>query len=676
MRVIFLAVALSLFANLATGQKKDIPLDPTKMTMEDMQRLAKMSPTEQAAFKQEMLKNAEQQLKQKAKAANITIDETLLPTSKLVLPVKDVKRLATIPVTPPSRAQLLKDVSKMEAALRSSVPAPVVQKVEEFSASRSVKEIQAAAIGGWYDNNPESALLLGMKATAKEPTDILGWNNLAALLNLTGLEHQAIPILQHCLVEKPNSSLILNNMGQSYLGLGDVSKAKQFLMQCLNIDDLNPEANHSMALIYLNENEVDKALQHFEKELLIAQRRSTLAQLVKSGKRERINLAALRKQKMQLDGTDNRDFFEEINLNKFKIPDPPENSRSSAAWRAEHAALGTAISEEIMFWLNASQTSPEVLVDEGKKYPGVYQDLVNELLGDLGDQYIPLLAIVEEDDVPYLTQLHYDYAKKDKETVCPEPPIIAGQGEVVMEAYEKKCCDLKTPLIDDLMYKYNSFISAKIKKAHSNHKQYLNGLINIVQLDPSAGNKIMVYHAVANYFTFLETAMGAYLVKEEHMSCRSKLTAQEADDIIKSARNINLSCPSWLKMSMSVGVAKLKADCAGFGVEAGIYKLIHVGAEKKFATGVSTLYVGAGIEGSFKKIAKGSIKQQFYVSFDHNNEFADLGMRGSASGDLVSGALGADFSYDFALNGGFNAQGKVKSNWVDNYEKAMNYVSK
>lgn len=186
---------------------------------------------------------------------------------------------------------------------------------------------------------------------------------------------------------------------------------KQYLQKYLSIDELNPEANRSMALIYLFGNDAEKALQYFEKEMQVAQRRSLLAQLVKSGHRNRINLASFRKQKMQFDSTDNRNFFEEIALGKFKIPDPPENSKASAAWKAGHAGLRQSIAEETMFWMNASQATPEQLRAEGKSHASVYHGLVNELISDLGDKYIPLLGIINEDDVPYLTQLQYDYQK-------------------------------------------------------------------------------------------------------------------------------------------------------------------------------------------------------------------------------------------------------------------------
>lgn len=673
--VIFIAVAIVTSAQSKSAEKP-LPGDPTKWTQADMKRIAAMSPAEQAALKEKMLKAAESKLKKTAAAANITIDETILPTTQLVPPVKDLKRLSALPSMPPTRQQMLAETAKMEAALKTAVTPQVVQQVETFSATAAAKEIQNAAVGGWYGNNPESALLLGMKSVQKNPSDVLGWNNLAALLNMAGLEHQAIPILQRCLADLPDNSMFLNNLGQAYMGLGDLSKARDILNRCLSLDDMHPDANHSMALLHIYDNEYEEAVKYLEKEMEIAHRRSSLAQLVKSGHRDKINIAALRKKKMNRDGIKERDFFEEINLGKFKIPDPPMRAEDGERWKVENEDLMQSILNEIMFWNNqALKTDPDGKIT-AKQHASIYSDLVNELIRDLGDKYIPIISIIHEDDVPYLTQLHEDFAKKDKATPCPNPPMDPGNAAINFAAYERKCCDLKSPLVDELMYKYNSFLSAKVKQAHSNYKQYINGLINIVQLDPSEGNKRMVYHNVAGYFTFLSQAVGGYLVKERPMGCKSKLTSKEAEALIESARSVDLKCPDWLKLNVSLMVAKLKADCNGYNIEADIYKLIHVGAEKKFKTGTSTLYVGGGISGKFKNIASGSIKQQFYIVFDNNNEFADLGMRGSASGDLVSGAVGAEFSYDFAMNAGFNAQGKVKSNWITNYEKALNYVAK
>jgi len=669
-KIAFLPLFL-LLSIAAWSQSKTLSTDPTKWSMQDMKKFAAMSASEQEAFKKKMLQHAEGQLKQKADAANLTIDETLLPSAQVKPPVKDIKRLAMIPVTPPTRQQLLQNVSKMEAALKTAVGPQAVQKVEEFVASKSIKEIQTAAIGGLYDNKPESALLLSMKGAQKDPANVLGWNNLAAVMNMSGLQHQAIPILQHCLVEHPNNSMLLNNIGQAFMGLGDLVRSKEFFQRCLQFDDLHPEANRSMAMIYLFGNDFANALKHFEKEFQVAQRKSSLAYLVKSGQRDKINLAALRKKKMQLDGTDNRDFFSEISLTKFKLPDPPTSSFQAKEWRAKQQDLFQSLEAEWRFWSKAAEVSPEQSKENGKRYHGRNKELVDELIHDLGNQYIPLLKVITKNDVPYLTQLNEAYAKKDQETKCPSDPF----GNFA--AQDKICCDLKTPLIDQFMKEYNSYVSVKIKDAQSNYKQYINGLISATQLDPSPGNKILVYLTVADYFSFLMGALESYKVLDPYMTCHnSKLTSEEANALIESARTIDLNCPSWLKLEASFLVAKVKADCEGYNIEADVYKLLQVGVEKKFKTGTSTLYVGAGIDGKWKNMAEGSIQQQFYIVFDQNNDFSDLGMRGGASGSLAGGVISAEFGYDFSLNSGFNAQLEAKSPWMEKYEKALSYLPK
>jgi tetratricopeptide (TPR) repeat protein len=667
-KLIYLLLILFSIKNLS-AQNKPLSSDPTKWTIEEMKRFAAMSPAEQEAMKKKMLQQAEGNLKQVAQKANITIDETVLPSFTIKPPVIDQKRLALIPVNPPTQTQLMQEIGKMELALQKSVGTQTQQQVEEFSSGKSAKELQAASIGSWMDNNPQAALLLGMKATQKDASDINGWNNLAALMNMVGLEHQAIPILQHCLSEKPNNSMLLNNMGQAYLGLGDLVQSKSFFKKCLTVDDMHPEANKAMGMIYLFEKDLAKALEHFQKELQVAQRRSTLAQLVKSGQRDKINLAALRKNKMQRNGINSRDFFSEISLDKFKIPDPPSSSKQTAKWKKENQSLLQSLAAENLFWMKASQFTKQEIEDDGKKYHGIYKDLVDELLRDLGKQYIPLLGIINEDDVPYLQQLHYDYLAKDKLIICPDDNGLSP------EAYHTLCCNLKTPAIDELMNKHNSYVIPKIKQAQSNYKQYINGLIDIVQLDPSVSNKRMVYAAVGQYFTFLQTAIGSYLQLDPYSTCfNNNMSLEEALSLIESTRNVDLQCPSWLKIEVSLKLAKLKADCEGYNIEADVYKLITVGAEKKFKTGTSTLYVGAGIEGSWKGVAEGSIKQEFYIVFDNNNDFADIGMRGGGKGSLGGGMIEVELGYDFAMNSGFNGQATAKSPWIETYEKALNFV--
>lgn len=659
----------------ATASAQSHP-GPAGLSMEDLKKLSKMSPAQQEAYRQQMLKGMEENAKKLSAAYNIKLDETILPTATIAAPIKDIKRLAAIPAQPPTRQQLLLQTANMETALRKAIPTTVSKDVDSFAMNKSTKEIQQAALGGWYRDNPQAALLLGMKVVRKAPEQIVGWNNLAAMMNMAGLQQQAVPILQYCLVEKPDNAMLLNNMGQAYLGLGDLAKANQYLQRCLSIDDLHPEANRSMAMISMFGKDYEKALQYFEKEMQVAQRRSSLAQVVKSGNKSRLNLAALRKAKMQRDGTDKRNFFEEISLTQFKLPDLPMTLSEARGFMENHDGLLQSLANEMMFWSNAGSPSPEQLRAEGRRHSGIYAGMVNELIKDIGNTYSPLIALFAEEDIKHIEEMRLAYYQRMHEIVCPQAPLTPGAGADLALAYQKKCCDLKTPVIDAFMSRYNAFVQARINIVQSRWKEYINGLISIVQLDPSPGNKRLAYTVVSNYFVFLITCMQSVALEPDPIECDVKMTAVEADAIIESNHSFDFKCPDWLKIEVSLKYAKLSADCDAYNIEADVYGLISVGAEKSFKTGTSTLYVGAGIDGSWQGVAEGSISQQFYIVFDSNNQFADLGMRGNGSGELAGGLIGAEAGYDFSMNSGFNGQVEVKSGWIEQYEKVLGLVVK
>ena len=87
--------------------------------------------------------------------------------------------------------------------------------------------------------------------------------------------------------------------------------------------------------------------------MMIAQRKSSLAHMKKNIEAKKLNLAALRKRKMQLDGTDKKNFFEEINLGIFRIPDLPQNAEAVNKWWVENGPFMKSLQSELFFWMNA-----------------------------------------------------------------------------------------------------------------------------------------------------------------------------------------------------------------------------------------------------------------------------------------------------------------------------------
>lgn len=664
MRIVLMILVLGCSGLSSLAQKKPAHANP------DVQAILKMSPAELQAYKEKMLQSASQQAKQMAQAANMTIDEQLLPDANLKVPVPDTRRLKLLPVQPPTLVQLSDALIRSKQRLESLATRPVLEEVKTITSQLNPAQQQSAAIGEFYANRPVQALLVAMHSILQHPAEWVGWNNLAALYNMTGLEHKAIPILQQALMQLPGNPVLLNNIGQAYLGLGDLTTAENYLQQCLQQDPLHPEANRSMGVIALFRQQSEAARGFFEKELEVAHRRSTLALLKRKG--IRIDLNSIRKRRT---GIPHEDFFTDIGLNKFKIPDLPTAAGQSVTWHQQHAAYLQSLQAEFSFWSTAGMITDAMRAEEGRKAPGLYADLEAELNSDLGDTYAPLLGLMQEQDASHLEEMVIAYQAKLSAAICPAPPQVPGGGAELMRAYQQQCCDLRKPIADAYVAARNDFATSRYTIVDARWKEYINSMIANVQLNPTEGNKKMVYEAVAQYFGFLITTIqSAACFEDNPTECMTGgLSSGEADAIIAASHQLDWRCPSWLNLELDVQVAKIKADCSKYALEAGA--VLRGSYEHDFRTGTSTLSGGLGLKAKFFAGAGGAdLKQMVYVSFDNNNQFSDFGLKGTASvkiGDTPAGiadgiakvggtVAGVEGGYTLGLNSGFSSNVKGK----------------
>nr|WP_294906291.1 hypothetical protein [uncultured Lacibacter sp.] len=621
-------------------------------TMPDVNKMVKMSPAELEAYKKEMQKKYSVQAKEIAQQANFKLDEMTLPDFNLQLPAKDVKRLSLLPTQPPTLIQLSDMLRTTKKQIETVVKPAVIQEVKKITEGQTAATLQQSAIGEFYADRPEQSLLIAIEAALKDVNDQTGWNNVAAIMNMTGLQHKAIPVLMNQLQSDPNNSMLLNNMGQAYLGLGDIALAELFLKQCLQHDPLNPEANRSMGMIKFFYDQYEEGMKYFEKELEVAHRRSTMALM--RGKDKAFNIYQLRKKR----NVPKRDFFGELSFQNFKVPALPEKTDETADAKIKGESFSQSVANEMMYWNNKAQLSPEEIKRDGEEMPSIYADYVEALLKDLHAVYTSEeLLVLNELDVNHIRLLLDDYHAKLMAVKCPAAPAGATHGEY--EAYIKKCCDIKKPIMDAFVAEYNAFITKRGKRALGIWREYLNDLINIVSLDPSAGNRIMVYRNLQQYFVVLAQCWGSGQFIDPPMECSVILSTAEADSIIASARNLDLSCPQWLNIEIDVKVAKLKADCNKYAIEAG--KFWQAGYEHNFRTGTTTLSAGVGVKAKFFANTGGAdLKAMVYVSFDNNNEFSDVGIMGKASvkiGDTPFVLAGGNGSAGGTLGG---TEGVVK----------------
>lgn len=101
----------------------------------------------------------------------------------------------------------------------------------------------------WANNELDKALYLLLNACITNGDDMVSLNNLSSLLTISGYAHKSLPILLYAQKLLPNSGTVANNTGQAWLSLGNVEKAKSFLMAATEKDSANAEAYRSLALI-------------------------------------------------------------------------------------------------------------------------------------------------------------------------------------------------------------------------------------------------------------------------------------------------------------------------------------------------------------------------------------------------------------------------------------------
>ena len=656
-------VILTLLTADVTAQKK-----AASPALPDINKLMKMNPAVLVeAYKKQMLNDASKQAKQISAQYNLKIDETTLPDFELKPPVKDSKHLALIPTQAPTLIQLTEGLKKSKQQLEAATSKAILDEVKSITAQQTPSQMQSASIAEFYRDKPIQALLVSMQSAIQNINEVTVWNNLAAIYNMTGLQHKAIPVLMHHLQNLPTNSMLLNNMGQAYLGLGDLAAAKKYLQQCLVQDPLNPEANRSMGMICLFQKEYDESKQYFEKELEVTQRKSTIELVQKNG--FAINIYLVRKKRT---GIPHQDFFGDIQLGKFHVPEFPKTSGESRMVDDKHGAFRQSVSKEMLYWLEKGNASPALLAEEGKEWNGPYAWQVKELLHDLHEIYNPdELALFDDIQIDELKKMTSAYGEQMAAVKCPEPPVNATMA--VTLAYQQKCCELKRPIIDAFIAQYNAFVMMRINVITPVWKAYLNDLINIVSLDPTSANKRYVSHIIMQYFSYLAFASQSGVFIDPPAECNTNLTKAQADSIIESSRDIDLHCPKWLNMELDLQIGKIKADCSKYSLEGG--ELFRAGYEHNFKTGTSTLSAGVGVKAKFFLGAAGAdIKQMVYVSFDNNGEFSDFGLKGGVSiklndspssisdgiikvGTTVAGVEGG---YTLGINSGFNPiiQGK------------------
>lgn len=170
------------------------------------------------------------------------------------VPPRDAARIARVDRTPMSGARLKAYVAALQPRIAQALSPAARQRAQAIEAALRAQPGDGAAHlaaaanglaawGAW----PEATFLMGKAALASGSARDL--NNLAAFLTMQKAGHAAAPILITLDARYPDNSTLLNNLGQAWFALGELSEAERVLTLAVRRAPDHPQANLTRSVI-------------------------------------------------------------------------------------------------------------------------------------------------------------------------------------------------------------------------------------------------------------------------------------------------------------------------------------------------------------------------------------------------------------------------------------------
>ena len=174
--------------------------------------------------------------------------------SKIKIPDRNAKALASIPSKPMAKKELSGFIADMKKKIMTAIGSSMGTTALQVSDIGS-DALSNGSVMCWYSGNTERALELALDAAEKDPDNLNALDNLSGILNMCGFPYKAVPILDYVSQQDPGNSTVNNNLGQAYIQMGDAQKAEMYLKKAIADYQYHPHANFTLACIeYANGN--------------------------------------------------------------------------------------------------------------------------------------------------------------------------------------------------------------------------------------------------------------------------------------------------------------------------------------------------------------------------------------------------------------------------------------
>jgi hypothetical protein len=605
------------------------------------------------------------------------------------LPVRDEARINALPKEILSAEQLIKEISTYKLTVEKSISPAAMQEANSFikSAKDDALAISRSAIVAWYKNSPSLALYLSLKAAelnAEEP-EIL--NTAGAILNLQGFEHKALPLLQYLYQEIPDNSTVLNNIGQSYFGLGEMKLAEEFFLKCIAQEKHHTEANKSLGMMYMVAGKITQARVCFQNSLKGGYSETAYAGAEKAG------------------DFDPMKIYEEVanrygkigyfNSYEYRIPRLPEEVTEVPELQPKHWSFrfkleteGKQYEQLYLKSIQNVQKRTKEFVQKQTSSGVTYVTSPLMLHASRIIQYYQFLYVKQLEAQPHIiSSFHkkkeavdkqYKNNKDEHKRIYDEKyedlgkrwdAILARNG--VPDVTEADRLDAeRCAAADKISNEYLLQLSRIIKTYEFNlmggQWELIHQLIYWNQyLNPTGTFEVAAYGYVLGYISVVSEV--AHHPEFILTACQDNSSIDDADETAE-AKEIKPKCN--FNMGINLVVADVSMDCEKF--EINVNAGVSLSAEKNFTKKETTLAIGIGLGttkgGNIPVVnieAKAGVSQQLYILFDKNNRPSDIGMKleiGASAGMNITagplstevGSAGASAGYTLGLNSGWD----------------------
>lgn len=256
-----------------------------------------------------------------------------------IVPKRNITKINSIPgavnagsVGAYLHASFTKQAAKLKPAARKTGE----QLYTYFAGrGRTPRQIGLAAVTLWIMGKVEIAFYVLGKACTADVTQTDNVSNYAAMLSMLGDQPGAIPLLNHLNKTFPRNTTLLNNLGQAWFGLGELTKAGAYFDSTLRFAPTHPQATFSKACIEQNRGNKKEAIALIKKSIKSAYSQDKESMLQELG-------YSLEANDLDLPKSTKQDPFQ---LDGFRQPPYPKSVAQCITLAAEWAAFDKEIEE-------------------------------------------------------------------------------------------------------------------------------------------------------------------------------------------------------------------------------------------------------------------------------------------------------------------------------------------